>query len=154
MRGIDVSTNTHAVNVLSPGSIGADDSKGVNLKNYSRAGFIVSQGTLTAPFSSVRVQQCTDSAGAGAVDIPFYYRRNDNSDGDDYGPRTYSDAGGIAGNANADSSLVIDVTDASLDEAGGTFVRVRLVGGTAVQTAIAAVLSGARYAAEDVETAL
>lgn len=157
MRGFYTAQEGHVVNVLPPINItGGVTGDRFSLKNYAHATIILQLGVSTVAPTSILVNSCSAATGGTATAIPFSYFAETTAAGDTLGAKTTVAATGITSvTANDNTMYVIELDDAEL-VSGHKFVElvVNAVSATSILASAVAVLSGARYAADQSATAL
>lgn len=154
MRGITLGEEAHLVNILPPIDInGGKNSDVFSLKNHAHASIIIQQG-VNAGASTVTVTECDDFTPTNETAIAFDVYKEETAQGDTLGVRTAVAAAGFAMTTNDDTHYVIELDAAKLS-AGYDKVRVKFSNpaASALVSAVA-VLSGARYANEQSDTAI
>ncbi len=148
MKGINLAEQCHVFVPLSPTDIsGGRTSLTFSMENYAHASLIVAIGASASAFTSIVVNECTSSAGAGATPIAFNsYKQEATVSGDVLGARVAVAAAGITPAAVDGIFYVIEI-DASALSDGSNWIQVVCANGVnSVIAAIVGVLSGSRYA--------
>ncbi|NIM21849.1 MAG: hypothetical protein GTN64_05440 [Candidatus Latescibacteria bacterium] len=117
--------------VLAPSSDvynGNPATSGINMANYDRVTFVLSQvtaGTNTGT-ATVTVEEATDTGGTGATAIGFNFYRNEGADADDdLDAEETATTSGFSTTANVTATYMITVKAEQLSD-GSPYVRLQL----------------------------
>lgn len=152
---MNLAEEAHMVLALSPQDVtgGAWETDYFNLKNYGHASIIIAAGT-TGGTMDITVEESDDSSGSNTNAIAFYYYAETTDSGDTLGDRTSADTDGFTTSANDNIFYVIDIDASELtDDYPYLIVKGSNPGGS-TDVAVVAILSDARYGAENTPTAI
>lgn len=154
MKGLTLGEDTHIVNILPAIDInGGKNSDVFSMAGHAHASILVSMG-VTGAASTITVEECDDFVPTTVTAIPFAVYKEETAAGDTLGARTAVAAAGFATSANDNIMYVIEVDAAALSS-GRDKLRMKFSDPAAVTIASAmAVLSGARYGAEQSDTVI
>jgi hypothetical protein len=145
----------HIVNILPPIDItGGKTGDRFHMKYHKKALIVVQVGVSAAAFTKIIVNSCDAATGGTATAIPFTLYAEETALGDTLGAREAILAAGRTPSANDGIFYVIPLdADELLD--GHDWVELSLTNGanSVIGSAIA-ILSGARYAADQSATAI
>ncbi len=146
--GFNVAEQGHVVNLIPPIDInGGKNGDVFSMKNYSHATIIVQIGVSGAAFTTIKVNECTSFAAAGATSIAFSVYKEETALGDTLSAVVAATAAaGVVPSANDTIFYVIELDAAELSD-GSEFVELALdvASGVSVIASAVAILSGARY---------
>ncbi len=148
MKGFNIAEMGHVVNVLPPIDItGGANGDVFSMENYGHATIIVQVGVSAAAFTTIKINECTSFAAAGATAIAFSVYKEETAAGDTLGARVAVAAAGMTPSANDTIMYVIELDASELSD-GSQFVQLALANASAnsVIASAVAILSGSRYA--------
>lgn len=154
MKGFVAAEQGHVVLALSPVDItGGKVCQAFKMSKYQHATILVLIGVSAAAFTKIIVSAGTATgavgtpvAGAAAIPFSIYKQETAGEANDVLGARTAVAAAGYTPSANDGIFYVIEVDGNELPD-GSPYVQVSLTNGSnSVIAAVAAVLSGSRYA--------
>jgi hypothetical protein len=159
MRGTNLAQQCHVANVIDPVDFtGGKTGRWLALKQYEHITFLLSIGVSAAAPTAILVKAATNNAGAGAVAIPFDLYAAETAGVDLLGPRLAQTAAGYTTiSANDGIFYVIELDAAAVLSAAGVppagepfaYVTVNVTNGAnSVIASCVAILSGARYGAD------
>jgi len=148
MNGFNVAEQGHVVNLIPPIDInGGANGDVFSMENYSHATIIVQVGVSAAAFTTIKVNECTSLAAAGATSIAFSVYKEETAAGDTLGARVAATAAaGVVPSASDTIMYVIELDAAELSDLSH-FVQLALANasGNSVIASAVAILSGARF---------
>jgi hypothetical protein len=124
------------------------------MKNHAHATIIVQCGVSDGAVPTITVEECDDVTPSHSTAIAFNAYKEETAAGDTLGARTAVASTGVAMSTNNGIMYVIEIDAAELT-VGYPYLRVCFTdpGASALISAVA-ILSGARYAADQSETAI
>lgn len=156
MKGINLAEQCHIVNILPPQSIaGAVAADIFSMENYAHATIIVTAGATNADAGNITLEECDDFTPTTDTAIDFYYYAEETAAGDTLGARTKAVAAtGIDVSANDNITYIIEVDASQLTDGYPCLELKWSAPGGATLVSAVAVLTGARYAGDQSETAI
>ena len=132
---------------------GSPASDVISMKHYGHVCFVVLEGDGGVGTATITAEECTAADGTGATAIGFRYRLA--TTGDTWGTLTTVASSGYLTLAGANKMILIEIGADELSD-GSPFVRLQLTedDSTAVDAAIIAICSEARYGAAILPTAI
>lgn len=156
MQGLYLSQVAHIVNALPPIDLNgsARNSDVWSMKGLGHASIIITSGVSGGTVATVTVTECDDFTPSNETAIAFDVYKEETADGDTLGAKVAATASGFAMSTNNNIFYVIEVDARQLTD-GFECMRVKFTDPSASQlTAVVAVLSGARYAHDQGNTAI
>jgi len=155
MKGINLATQAHIVNILPPVDItGGADSDVFSMKNHAHATILLSVGVSAAAFTKIILQACDDFTPSNTTDIAYNLYVEETAAGDTLATLEAVASTGRTPSANDTIMYVIEV-DASELPAGKPNLRLHLTNGSnSVIAGAVAILSGERYSGDTNATAI
>lgn len=155
MKGFNLAEQCHIVNILPPQSIaGAVASDVFSLKNHQHATIIVTAGSTNADAGNITIEECDDFAPANDNAIAFSYYKEETAAGDTLSAKQAATTAGIDVSANDNLTYVIEIDAAQLSDGyPNLYLKWSAPGGATLVSAVA-VLSGARFAESESDTAI
>lgn len=145
----------HIVNVIPPKDInGGAVGDRFSMKNYSHASIIVQVGVSAAAFTKILVNACTAATGGTSTAIGYKLAAEETALGDTLGDFEAVAATGKTPSGNDNIFYVIELDDFELPEDSPWVEVVLSNGSNSVIASAVAVLSGARYANAQTQTAI
>jgi hypothetical protein len=117
-----------------------------SMENWSHASILVLKGAGSA--ATITVEESVGFGGTSATAIGFNYYLESTAAGDTLAAKATATSAGVAISSNSGVMCVIELDGSELSD-GYNFVQVKMDSVGASKVAIAAVLSGARYAIGD-----
>ncbi len=155
MKGFYVAQEAHVVNILPP----VDANGGVNsdvfdMKNYGHVSIIIQVGVSAGTAPTVTVTQCDDFTPSNEAAITFDCYKEETALGDQLGAKVAETTSGFVISTNNTIFYVIEIDAQQLSDGFGK-LRVKFTN-TSASTIVSAVaiLSGARYGADQSATAI
>lgn len=156
MQGFNIAEMGHVVNVIPPIDIsGGKIGDRFKMTNYGHVSIIVQVGVSAAAFTKIVVRECDAPTGGTATAIAYRLYAEETAAGDTLGAAEAVAAAGKTPSAVDTIFYVIEIDARELAD-GFHWIEVELdnISANSVIASVVAILSGARYAHDQNETAI
>ena len=155
-QGTNLAEERHIVNVLPPISVaGGVTGDRFRMKHHGHASIIIQLGVTAEAAEKIIVRECDAATGGTVTDIAFNVYKEETDGGDTLGARTEVAATGLTPVDTDNIFYVIEIDARELSD-GYEWIEVAIQAGTgaSILCSIVAVLSGARFANDQNQTAI